>query len=400
MLISIRRVYGVTMNIDEKPFQVYIKKNTEPIRPVAIFAFLMVLCMPIHTITIGGIGIFMLIGLPLFALSIPAFLNRLKYTIWDKATLVLAAYFFFNILAYLWAPRYSLNSLYNYIKIIVMVMCLYVQPYSVREKKFLLSGTLLAGLMVCWFIMTGNNIGYADNRLTVSVFGVLQDPNYLGYLFLVPVAVATQQIINQRQWIKRLLWLAMASVILLCVLLTGSRGALLGIAVVVAVCVFGKFKTLAAKIMFSIAMAIVVIALYVVLLMLLPDYLASRFSIQLLLDTGGTGRLDIWMDAVRVMAEAPYKLLFGFGTGASNDLIGWATHNLFIQLLLEGGIVSLGLFLSFFWMWFKRLARSDTTCFAVLLGCMAMAMTLSVNTVYYFWIVYIVCLVASNVKRY
>lgn len=388
------------MSNDENPLQVNINKKKEPIRPVAIFAFLMVACMPIHTITVGGIGIFMLIGLPLFALSIPAFLNRLKYTRWDKATLLLVAYFSFNILAYLWAPEYSLNSLYNYTKIIVMVMCLYVQTYSVREKRLLLSGAVLAGLMVCWFILTGSNMGYADNRLTVSVFGVLQDPNYLGYLFLIPAAVAIQQIINQKQWTKRFLWLAIASAILLCVLLTGSRGALLGIAVVVGVCVFEKFKTFAAKIMFSVAMAIVIIALYVALLMLLPEYLASRFSIQLLLDTGGTGRLDIWMNAFRVMAEAPYRLLFGFGTGSSNDLIGWATHNVFIQLLLEGGIVSLGLFLSFLWMWSKRLYKKDTTCFAILLGCIAMAMTLSVNTVYYFWIVYIVCLVASNVKRY
>lgn len=375
-------------------------ENNDGLRPVTIFAGLMIYSMPIHTITIGGVGLFMLLGLPLLALSVPVLLNRIRHTTWDKATLLLAAYFIYNVLAFLWAPEYSLRSLYNYLKIIVMVMCLYTQKYNAREKKVLITSAVLSGLLVCLFIMTGRNIGFADNRFTVSVFGVVQDPNYLGYLFLIPVAVATQQIINQRQWLKRLLWLAIALLLLLCVLLTGSRGALLGVAVVVAVCVFEKFRTWTAKLLFSIAMTVVIIALYVALLTFLPEHLSSRFSIQLLLETGGTGRLGIWKDAFQVMADAPYKLLLGFGTGSSDELIGMATHNFFIQLLLEGGVVSLGLFLGFLRVWLKRLVKYDTMCLAVVLGCMAMAMTLSVNTVYYFWIVFIVAIVSADVKRY
>lgn len=389
------------MNYSRNLFKYRIKKNTEIIRPVTLFAFLMIVCMPIHTITVGGVGIFMLIGIPLLVMSVPAVLNRLKSTTWDNATLLISAFFIYNILAFLWAPEHEFKSIYNYVKIIAVVLCLYCQQYSHREKNLLILGAVLVGMIVCAFILLGGDTEYyLDGRITISVMGVGQDANYLGYLFLIPVAVATQKIIHQSNWLKRLFWIAIVAVLLLCVLLTGSRGALLGVAVVVAVSVFGKFKTWTAKLLFSAGMAGVAIALYFLLLMLLPDYIAARFSFQVLLDTGGTGRWDIWMNAFRVMAEAPYKLLFGFGTGASDELIGWATHNLFIQLLLEGGFVSLGLFLSFLFMWLKRLAKRDKMCFSVALGCMVMAMTLSVNTVYYFWIVFILSLVASDVKRY
>lgn len=386
------------MKINGKRYVVRIKRNRQEIRPATVFAFFAVACLPFHTLTVSGVGLLLLIGFPLLVLSIPALLSRLDRTAWDPATLLLAAFFAYNILGYLWTPSFSAYSLYNYVKIIVIVMSLYCQAYNKREKNFLLFGSLLSCLIVCWFMLTGSNIGYTDRRMTVAVFGVEQDPNYLGYLFIVPMAISVQQFLDRKRVLQKAFLAVLGVLILFCVMMTGSRGALLGIATVVAVCVITHFKKLSTKIVFCVIMALFIVIAYGLVLSLLPEHIAERFSIQLVLESRGTGRVDIWFDTFRVMKESPFKLLFGFGAGSSISLVGWATHNFFLQLLLELGIVGLGLFMAFLWVWTKRLAKEDTMGLSIVMGCMAMAMTLSVNTIYYFWLAFILGIVCSKAR--
>lgn len=385
------------MKVNGKRYVLRLKRNKKNIRLVTVFMFLAVVCLPFHTLTIGGVGILMLIGIPLLVLSMPALLAQLRKKTWDPAMLLLIGFFAYNILAYLWTPTFSAYSLYNYIKIVVIVMCMYCQQYNEQEKKLLLSGSVLSGLIVCWFILTGRNVGYLDGRVIIAVFGVKQDPNYIGYIFLVPMAVSIDQFIRGKTVCNRIIFVLLGLLILFCVMMTGSRGALLGIAVVAIVCMVTRFKKLLSKAIFCVAMSVCVMLVYRFVISLLPEYIAERFSLQLLIQTGGTGRMDIWMNAFRVMASQPYKLISGFGTGSSHYLLdGWAAHNFIIQLLLEQGIVGAGLFLSFLWLWIRRLAGQDGMCLGILMGCMAMAMTLSVNTIYYFWVVFILGIVCSK----
>jgi len=381
-----------------KPHIIRIRKHHEKIRFVTLLAFFDVVCLPFHTLTIGGVGLLMLISLPLLVFSIPAILSRVRRTNWDKATILLAGFFAYNLLAYLWTPAFSSYSVYNYVKIIAVVMCFYCQRYNAREQKFLLLGAILSCLNVCWFMITETNIGYDSQRMTVAVFGVVQDPNYLGYLYLVPMAVAVTGFIKKKSLGQKIIFALMAFVFLFCVMITGSRGALLGLAIVAFILILERFQRLSSKILFSVAMGIVIAVLYGFVLSLLPAHIAQRFTFQDLASNGGTGRWDIWMETLRVMMKTPYKIIFGFGSGSSKYLVGWATHNFFLQLLLELGIFGLGLFVLFFWTWCRRLFGKDTMCFSVLMGCMGMAMTLSVSTIYYFWFAFILAIVCSKAR--
>lgn len=374
-----------------------IKKNKEKIRLVTFFAFLMIVCLPFHTLTIGGMGLLILLGLPLIAFSAPKLGSCLKQTSWDPATILLAAFFGYNLLSYILSPSFSVNSVYTYVKIIIVVACLYCHAYNRREKRWLLIASVVSCLIICVFLLTGIGIGMYDNRTTIAVFGIVQDPNYLGFLFLVPMAISVEGFLKDKRIIAKIIYAGLVGLVMLCCMTGGSRGAFLGIAVVIVICVIKRFEKLSTKILFCGAAAIFAMVLYGFMLTLLPEDIAARFSIQLILESRGTRRLDIWMDAFRVMKEAPYNLLFGFGAGSSHLLLGgWAAHNFFIQLLLELGVVGLGLFVPFLWIWLKRTARMDTRAFSVLMGCMAMAMTLSVNTIYYFWATFILAIVSSE----
>jgi len=377
-----------------------LKRNEEPIHPSAVFALLAVLCMPFSTISIGGVGLLLLIGAPLLLFSAPDMFKKAQQKVWDKATLLLIGFFAFAIAGYAWTPSFSTYSLYNFLKIILIVACLYSHTYNKREKNLLLAGSVLSCLIVCFFMLTeSRHMTYFEGRATISVFGEVQDPNYLGFVFVVPLAVALQSMLNKNAWWIRLICAVFCVMILYCVLTTGSRGALMGIAAVVVVMVVGRFKTMMAKIMFCVMMALLVLVVFDYLLVFLPQSIASRFTLQDILNTRGTDRIDLWIRSFQKMKEAPYMLLLGFGTGSSVAVTGKATHNHAIQLLLEMGVVGTVLFFGFMVFWIRRLMKCDVMCLSILCGCMALGLSLSVNSIYYFWIPLMLGIVCSKYSR-
>lgn len=376
---------------------VILKRDRESIRLSAVFAFLAVVCMPFGTVKIGGIGLMLLISVPMLFLCMPILLSYFRQPVQDNASMLLIAFFACCILGYIWTPYFSRSSLYNFLKIAAIVTCLYCQPYNRREKKLLLAGSVLACAIVCWWMLTGNdNIGYHEGRASLSVFGVLQDRNYQCFVFMAPMALVVYYFLNSKSFAVRLLCLAFAGVVLYCELLTGSRGGLIALAVVGITCVLGKFKSPGARIAFCIAMIFAVLIVFKYLTALLPEELAMRFTIRNMVESRATKRIDIWLEAFYTMKRAPYRLLFGFGGGSSSHLLGMATHNYFIQLLLEYGIVGLTLFCVFLVIWIKRLAKRDLMCLSMLLGNMMLAMSLSVNTMYCFWIPMMLSIVCSK----
>lgn len=69
------------------------------------------------------------------------------------------------------------------------------------------------------------------------------------------------------------------------------------------------------------------------------------------LDTGLTGRVDVWMSAIGVFLDNP---VFGEGINTHREV-----HNGFIRLAVEGGVLLLGVVLlmisyAFFWAWTKK----------------------------------------------
>ena len=107
-----------------------IQKSEERIRLSTVFGALVVACLPFYTITIGGVGLLMLFGVPLLILSIPTLFSSIRRSRWNLATLLLVGFLAYNILAYICTPYFSLYSLFNYFKITVITLCLYCQNYN------------------------------------------------------------------------------------------------------------------------------------------------------------------------------------------------------------------------------------------------------------------------------
>ena len=84
----------------------------------------------------------------------------------------------------------------------------------------------------------------------------------------------------------------------------------------------------------------------------------SRFSISALLSNGGTGRLDIWKAAMRYyVSQDSFHMILGNGLGSFAESVRYVaigndyqyvSHNMFVNTLIEGGIVGLSLLISCF----------------------------------------------------
>lgn len=364
-----------------------------------VFAAAVVACVPFMTVRVAGMGgLLLFLGIPLLLLSlIDLFQNRkLEFT---KEKTPIISFFVYGLCACLWTTGLSGDTFYTYIKVIVIVFCLCFNRFSLKEQRLMLIGSITTCVLICFWMLSGNSgIAFsASGRAYLSILGVEQDPNYMSFLFFFPFAASIIGFFEKKNIVVKLLCVCFAIVIMYCVLMTGSRGAWISCTAIILVyllCKYGHSKKLIIGVVFF---AIVAIYVFPALLNNLAPNIAARFSFAQLLEDRGTGRLDIWLIALAEAIQSPIILIFGNGTGSSNAVIGAATHNYFIQLLLEEGIIGVVLFSRFVLYWIKRFIKDKNyLSLSVLSASVIMSLTLSVNTNYYFWITVSLCIATKN----
>ena len=152
---------------------------------------------------------------------------------------------------------------------------------------------------------------------------------------------------------NRLLLLLLIPLLLSLIAKTGSRGAVvLLITSIIAFSFYlpGKFKT-----KLIIFFLLIVFVLSILLVVIQNEILADRFLS--FFETGDTsGRGELWLNTFLIIKENP---IFGFGeTGYElriTNLIGeyMGTHNVFLYILVVGGVIGLFLFLLFLYRIYK-----------------------------------------------
>jgi O-Antigen ligase len=208
------------------------------------------------------------------------------------------------------------------------------------------------------------------------------DPNYLALALVIgmPLALHRAGMVTAR-W-QRALALLYLPASLTGVFLTGSRGAML--AVLVAIIVYALFtRRRAAVLILSGA------GLCVALGALLPGAMSERFAgIPDELRYGTlSDRRELWDRGTLVVAQHPLE---GIGAGATAGELDIAAHNTPLELMMEGGVVSVGLFygaLAFgIWGVWTSDRKEARTLLAAWSACLVGSLSLSweINTVTWF----------------
>ena len=225
-----------------------------------------------------------------------------------------------------------------------------------------LAGGVVALLGVGQYVLgaTGD-AAWVDSDMFSSIrFRVpatMGNPNMMGQYLLLVIPVGGAKLLSAKDWPRRLYYLACCGVMCVCMILTFSRGAWLGLLFAGAVFAVLWHPQLILLAPFAL------VGLYFVL----PETVISRFtSIGNLTDNSTSYRVYIWMGTLAMLKD---YWLCGIGPGdgafnmvypaySYNGIVAPHAHNLFLQIVCDAGIAALGVFLLLLFVYFRMLCSA------------------------------------------
>ena len=213
----------------------------------------------------------------------------------------------------------------------------------------------------------------------VRIYSTLENPNVLGEYLILAATLCLPFIFKRTTHaFQRIAYSGMLGVMLVALLLTQSRGCYLGI--IFAFMIFVSFSNGKLWVLAPLA--------FIGLLYVIPQSYIDRFmSIGNLNDSSSTYRLFIWLGTMGMLKD---YWIFGIGLGEGaynsiypfysfNSVIAPHSHNLYLQILTECGIVGIAAFLGFLLSVCKRLInvckdeKTDRFDYLIILGFIAAA---------------------------
>lgn len=185
----------------------------------------------------------------------------------------------------------------------------------------------------------------------------LDNPNMLGQYLILAVPMGGAKLLGAKNWAGRAFYFICCGLMCLCMLLTMSRGAWLGL--LFAGAVFVVLLNPRLILLLPVALA--------GLWLLLPDTIINRFaSIGNLSDASTTFRVYIWMGTLSMLKN---NWLSGIGPGAEafnmvypayslNGIFTPHSHNLFLQIVCDAGIAALAVFLILLFVYFRLMCSA------------------------------------------
>ncbi|WP_414475754.1 O-antigen ligase family protein [Microvirga sp. M2] len=233
-----------------------------------------------------------------------------------------------------------------YVKIGLMTLALTWLTRTEEDFDLVARVIAISGLLVA-AVAIRNKLDGTDlvegTRVTIGlqIKSALSDPNDLAFLLLTTLSFSMALLTGGTGWTNRIIGAACVPAVLVAIVYTQSRGAVLGVLAVFAVYGLRFVRSKAALVAAGI---IGIAALYVA--MGLSERM-SRAAPGVGLDPSAAGRLDFWITALKAALLRPVT-----GVGLAN--FSWfnyletgqdmTTHNTWLQVLAEVGIPGFAVF--------------------------------------------------------
>ncbi len=263
-----------------------------------------------------------------------------------------------------------------------------------REKDLILAATLLGGTC-CFVIVLLEALTTATGRTYITM-STYMDPNYMGTNLIFTTAILTCSLFKSKRKYLYALFLCVDFIVLLCL---GTRTGLFANLTVLLIILCQKIKNIKAYLIGIPAL----VAIYFLMMAILPDWLAKRFNIINIVTGTGSGRTTIWKEYLSAYAGAPILTqIFGYGRSAvyAYDELGISnncTHNIYIKALIEGGMVGAILLFALFGfiLWYVK-KQKNKTLYALVLGYLVGGMFLDVDDYRIAYVFYMFLFIFAN----
>lgn len=269
----------------------------------------------------------------------------------NNGLLPVYVYFLYMISTGIWNSAFSLDWYSMQLMVtFFIIISLSIRKYSDVEIK-IIKLAFYFSICVAWISSLFFSF-FHGGRMYIEISS-LMDPNDFATGLAMSFALCLTELMHKRKVILNVICLIS---LLAIVYFTGSRGGLLTLLVIIFVWVV-SLKGAKKYILLGSIIAAAAIVFGCAELGIGPSML-QRFSITALIASGGTGRSDIWKAALEHFSKQDvFHMLFGNGLGSFADTVKYVqvghdyryeSHNMFINILIEGGITGLGLLIACF----------------------------------------------------
>ena len=370
------------------------------------FLIIYLVALPLNAVNIGAFGsaLKILAVLPILVALLSG--NKMQL----QKPLKWQFYFtIFAIMSIAWSTSYTLSISRCITYVLLFVLLLSASFFRFDEKelnKVKLALVWSSRITVVLMLFFGDII---EGRLWLKDV-ISEDPNYICAYFAFGVIFALNRIISDKRILFKLFGATELFLYVCVVFLTGSRGGLISIlsAIGIYIITFSKDKKkyIAAKI---ICFVFVFIAINVILDNL-PKELRVRFSFDNVVDSGGSGRTELWANAIDMFKNANiFTKFFGFGTSTVRyNMLQLAyartnvVHNIFLETLVELGIVGLIIYSVAIFLFAKEAFQNeDKFAFSAIVCMIVLSLSTSIYAFkpYFNIMLYIVMLQNRSAKR-
>jgi O-antigen ligase len=338
--------------------------------PIQTTMGLYVLLMPFEGITQlpGGTTVIWMVGLLAGGTLVAVGLLDNRVVKPPRTGVWWALFFFWSSISVLWSvePSGALHQLATTAALIIFYLVAVSFRMTENEVKWVVRLAILGGCFAAMFAVyeysAGINWAQGSGARLVErgslIVGETEvNPDLFGLKLIIPISLAVAAFLAARSWWGKLMSFSALAMIVLALLLTMARSALLSLLVMIVV-FFVRLRLY--------RRLVPVALLAAALLAAMPATFFQR--IREATETGGAGRTDIWKVGFEMFKHYPL-----FGTGLGNFVIVYqqyagfspkfhgfmrGAHNTYLNILVELGILGLALFLIAIVMQVKDISQS------------------------------------------
>ena len=279
----------------------------------------------------------------------------------------------------------SFNSkLFQLIIYIVLYILLTSLNLVEREKKWIINGYILSGILYAVLIIYSRFNNPSTNvHANIVLFGTKLDPNYVGLPLIVSFSILFYEVLNNEK--KIIIYIGFLFVLAFAILLTASRGNMLSLLI----CIMGNvlgFVCSHCRVWYKKTMTIVVVVSVFILFYNFANKNYSMFIKRILNFSGddiSNGRTALWRQAFDFFWSKP---ICGGGFETLGKAINMGAHNTYIQILCDSGIIGFFLFFIFIANIIKDSFTYEKKLFICLIGLLVHSFFLGAIASRCFWV--------------
>lgn len=286
------------------------------------------------------------------------------------------------------------SSFVPYISQIVLCIILYSVSLNEREHRYIKTVFMIAAFVYAVLIIKSlyenHREGYYHTE--VQIFNTSFDPNFIGIPLVAAMALLLDQLLRGK---KKVLSAIAYMVITYAVFYTASRGSFVAALVsngLVLLLFLLRSKLLLQEKAFYFLLSAAAIALIAILV---KEYLPAEWErLTTISADQDNGRWRLWALAIDSWRKNP---IFGNGLGYAYAVYRRASHNTYLQVLSETGLVGMALLLGFLWSLAAKAFKSDPVLFCALMGVLVQIAFLDALSVRCLWI--LLCWIAMLPRK-